>query len=191
MDRQIDIQDLFQKKVSREEMRLQVYDKVLERVHKRIKLAASVDGGGTFTTFTLPEVMIGQPLFNASQCRSYVVTSLAKNGFRVKYTHPNFLMISWDHLRSQYEKATEVISREQQELIDKKNQILQDKAREEEERLNRAYMEQRRTFGGMNGVSTNLNPETRTPAETRRLVRAAEDYVPSGQLRDVYFNRKN
>lgn len=190
MDRQIDIQDLFQKKVSREEMRLQVYDKVLERVHKRIKLAASVDGGSTFSTFTLPEVMIGQPLFNATQCRSYVVTSLVKNGFRVKYTHPNFLMISWDHLRSQYEKATEVISREQQDLLDKQNQVLQDKARQEEERLNRAYMEQRRGVGNVGNVG-NVGVEPRTPAETRRLVRAAEDYVPSGQLRDVYFNRKN
>jgi ElaB/YqjD/DUF883 family membrane-anchored ribosome-binding protein len=188
MERQIDIQDLFQKKVSREEMRLKVYDTVLERVHKRIKMAASVDGGATFTTFTLPEVMIGQPLFNATQCRSYIITSLVKNGFRVKYTHPNFLMISWDHLRTQYEKATEVISREQQELIDKQNQLLQEKARAEEERLNRAYMEQRRIQGSGSGIDTG---SSRTPAETRRLVRAAEEYVPSGQLRDIYFNRKN
>jgi len=188
MDRQIDIQDLFQKKVSREEMRLQVYDKVLERVHKRIKMAASVDGGSTFTTFTLPEVMIGQPLFNATQCRSYVVTSLVKNGFRVKYTHPNFLMISWDHLRSQYERANEVITKEQQELIDQQNQIIQQKAREEEERLNRAYMENRQQMGGGSGLAP---PNTGNPGDTRRLVRAAEDYVPSGQLRDIYFNRRN
>lgn len=185
MDRQIDIQDLFQKKVSREEMRLQVYDKVLERVHKRIKMAASVDGGSTFTTFTLPEVMIGQPLFNASQCRSYIVTSLVKNGFRVKYTHPNFLMISWDHLRPQYERANEVITREQQELKDQQNQIIQKKVKDEEERLTRTYMENRGNNGTL-GTIDNTNP-----GETRRLTRAAEDYVPSGQLRDIYFNRRN
>lgn len=188
MDRQIDIQDLFQKKVSREEMRIQVYDTVLERVHKRIKMAASVDGGSTFTTFTLPEVMIGQPLFNSSQCRSYVVTSLVKNGFRVKYTHPNFLMISWDHLRSQYERANEIITKEQQDLIDQQNQIIQQKAREEEERLNRAYLENRKNIGGDSRLGT---VDSSNPGETRRLVRAAEDYVPSGQLRDIYFNRKN
>lgn len=162
-------------------MRLQVYDKVLERVHKRIQIVASVDGGSTFTTFALPEVMIGQPLFNAPQCRSYVMTSLVKNGFRVKYTHPNFLMISWDHLRTQYEKATDVIVREQNELIGKHNQIIYEKTKEEQERTNREFMTQRQQLG--------MTPDT--PAETRKLVRAAEDYIPSGKLRDVYFNQRN
>lgn len=163
-------------------MRLQVYDTILERVHKRIRTAASVDGGGTFTTFTLPEVMIGQPLFNAEQCRSYVVTSLVKNGFKVKYTHPNFLMISWDHLRSQYERASEVITKEQNELVDKHNQMIQESAKAEEERANREYMEQRQR--------SMTNSRHQDPSDTRRLVRAAEDYVPSGQLRDIYFNRR-
>lgn len=187
MDRQIDIQSLFEKKVSREEMRLKVYDKVLEKVHKRIKLAASVDGGSTFTTYTLPEVMIGQPLFNAEQCRSYIVTSLTKNGFRIKYTHPNFLMISWDHLRKEYETASRVIKTEQNELIDKHNQIIQDRERKKEEKLNHDYMMSRQR---QQASASSSDPATESPAETRRLVRAAEDYVPSNQLRDVYFNRR-
>jgi len=186
MERQIDIQSLFEKKVSREEMRLKVYDKVLEKVHKRIKLAASVDGGSTFTTYTLPEVMIGQPLFNAEQCRSYIVTSLTKNGFKIKYTHPNFLMISWDHLRKEYETASKVIKSEQNELIMRHNQVIQNKEREEEERINHEYMMSRQRQQSM----TSQPAQETSPAETRRLVRAAEDYVPSSQLRDVYFNRR-
>jgi hypothetical protein len=195
MDRQIDIAELFQKKVSREEMRLNVYDTVLERVHRKIKLVAGVDGGSTFITYVLPEVMIGQPLFNASQCRSYIITSLVKNGFQVKYTHPNLLMISWEHLREKYEKASHVIEEEQQNLIQQHNQKLLQQQKEEEERLNREYMEkhqQIRNFGGTGerDPSRRVTFANDTGADTRRLVRAAEDYVPTGQLRNIYFNRR-
>lgn len=184
MERQLDMHALFRRKVTQEEQKLRVYDSVLENVHERIQQTASAaEGDFTFTTFILPEVMIGQPLFNKEQCRSYIMTSLVKNGFRVKYTHPNFLMISWEHLRSQYDRANEVITKEQQELIEKENLRLQEEARKQEERLNRAYLEQNRRIAS--------DPRNHDPAETRRLVRAADDYIPSSKLRDVYFSRQN
>lgn len=179
MDRQIDIQELFQKKVEREEMRLAVYDTILERVHRRIRLVASQDGGMTFATFLLPEVMIGQPLFKSDQCRSFVITSLVKNGFRVRYTHPNLLFISWEHMRPEFEKAEKVISEEQKVLTDKAYAEAAEQALvAQQEHSRRLTMRESNTREG------------REKARARELVKATEDYVPSAQLRNIYFQKR-
>jgi hypothetical protein len=187
MQRQIDINDLFEKKVRREEMRLSVYDTILERVHKRIKQVASEDGGTTFLAYVLPEVMIGQPLFNAEQCRSFVVTSLVKNGFRVQYTHPNLIMISWDHLREKYEKAKHVIEEEQKTLIESHNRLLLEDYKTKEKETNERHMI--RHFNMMREEESTLNNVA--SSDKRRLLRATEEYIPSAQLRNVFFQTKD
>jgi len=189
MNRQLDITELFQKKVQREEMRLSVYDTILERVHKRIKLVASQDGGLTFTTFVLPEVMIGQPLFNAEQCRSFVITSLVKNGFRVRYNHPNLLLISWEHLRPEYEMASKVITEAQKTLLDEAHA----KAIEEQRKLQEEY-DARVSAAALTGAGTGAGARrygSKDPSKSRELLRSTEDYIPSSQLRDIYFNRRS
>lgn len=186
MDRQIDINDLFQKKVQREEMRLSVYDTILERVHRRIKLAASQDGGLTFSTFILPEVMIGQPLFNAEQCRSFVMTSLVKNGFRVRYNHPNLLLISWEHLKSDFERADKVIKEEQKLLLDESLA----KAAEEQRRLQEEY--DKRVMMSNDRQNEYERSMSRTNnSRAREIIKSTEDYIPSMQLRNIYFNKQN
>lgn len=179
MDRQIDIQELFQKKVQREEMRLSVYDTILQRVHKRIQLVASQDGGTTFTTFILPEVMIGQPLFKCDQCRSFVLTSLVKNGFKVRYTHPNLLFISWEHMRPEFEKAEMVIKEEQKVLTDKAHAEAAEQA-----------LKVRKEYEDRVAVRELNTHEGRAKSRARDIVKATEDYIPSAQLRNIYFNKR-
>lgn len=182
MDRQIDIQELFSKKVQREEMRLNVYDTILERVHKRIRLVAAQDGGMTFATYVLPEVMIGQPLFKADQCRSFVITSLVKNGFKVRYTHPNLLFISWEHMRQDYERAHQIITQEQKMITDKAQSEAADKAlRSHQEYKRRLEMRQPIPHESSSSVPS---------APARDIIRATEDYIPSTQLRNIYFNKR-
>jgi hypothetical protein len=188
MQRQIDINDLFEKKVRREEMRLSVYDTILERVHRRIKQVASEDGGTTFLAYVLPEVMIGQPLFNAEQCRSFVVTSLVKNGFRVQYTHPNLIMISWDHLREKYEKAKHVIEEEQKTLIETHNKLLLEDSKKKESEVNERHMI--RHFSMMRDeAAAASSTDMVATSDKRRLLRATEEYIPSTQLRNVFFQK--
>jgi hypothetical protein len=185
MQRQIDINDLFEKKVRREEMRLSVYDTILERVHRRIKQVASEDGGTTFLAYILPEVMIGQPLFNAEQCRSFVVTSLVKNGFRVQYTHPNLIMISWDHLREKYEKAKHVIEEEQKTLIETHNKLLLEDSKKKESEVNERHM-----IRHFNTMRSDVEAtDMVASSDKRRLLRATEEYIPSTQLRNVFFQK--
>ena len=42
-------------------------------------------------------MMIGVPKFDQSICIAYIIEKLETNGFRVRYTHPNLLFISWKH----------------------------------------------------------------------------------------------
>ena len=183
MNRQLDITELFQKKVQREEMRISVYDTILERIHRRIKHVASQDGGLTFTTFVLPEVMIGQPLFNAEQCRSFVITSLVKNGLHVRYNHPNLLLISWEHLRPEYEMASKVITEEQKKLLADAHA----KAIEEERRRQEEYDAR---VAASKAVAPSYGSRG-DPAKTRELLRATEDYVPNSHLKEIYFNKRD
>jgi len=46
--------------------------------------------------------MIGVPKYDIAICISYVIEKLQDNGFNVRYTHPNLLLISWNHWVPQY-----------------------------------------------------------------------------------------
>ena len=53
--------------------------------------------------------MIGIPKYNNADCIAYLINKLKKNGFIVKYTHPNMLFISWknwipDYVRQEIKK---------------------------------------------------------------------------------------
>jgi hypothetical protein len=188
MNRQIDIHELFQEKVRREETRLAVYDSILEKVHNRIKMVARHDGGYTFSFYVLPEVMIGQPLFNADQCRSFVVTSLVKNGFRVKYFHPNLLMISWAHMAPEYETSRKVIEEEQTQLITQTRLKKHEEEKEMTARIEQRQIEYERM------LQSQLQAQLEEARKKRKMVQGEfmkdpEEYVPSQTLRNIYFNK--
>ena len=55
-----------------------------------------------FTFFLLPEFILGVPRYDMAECTSFVMEKLIDNGFMVKYTHPNLLVISWIHLKERF-----------------------------------------------------------------------------------------
>jgi hypothetical protein len=59
----------------------------------------------------MPEVLVGFPNYNLSDCLVFIVDSLESNGFLTRYIHPNLLFISWNHwvpkyVREEYKKKT-------------------------------------------------------------------------------------
>jgi hypothetical protein len=59
----------------------------------------------------MPEILVGFPNYNLSECLVFVVDSLETNGFLTRYIHPNLLFISWNHwipkyVRDEYKKKT-------------------------------------------------------------------------------------
>ena len=118
----MNMDDLYERKHQSDLLKLKTYKMVLSRIHTRIKVTSRQHNNDQFCWFAIPEVILGAPKYDAPSCIASVVEQLKGNGFRVKYTHPNLLFISWQHyipgyVRSEYKKQTGItIDGEGQEI---------------------------------------------------------------------------
>lgn len=93
----INLDELFELKQQRDLKTLEIYKKILARIHNKIKLTSRQKQSDQFTWFVVPEVIMGIPKYDNADCIAYLVAQLKENGFVVKYYHPNLILISWQH----------------------------------------------------------------------------------------------
>ena len=93
----INLDDLFEIKQQRDLKTLEIYKRILARIHNKIKLTSRQKNGDQFTWFIVPEVIMGIPKYDNADCIGYLVAQLKENGFIVTYYHPNLILISWQH----------------------------------------------------------------------------------------------
>lgn len=110
----LNIDELYEKKRQYDLNKLALFNKILNRVHVRIKTTSRQKIDEQFCWFVVPEVMIGVPRYDQGACIAYIIDKLKSNGFNVKYIHPNTLFISWMHwvpsyVRSELKKKTGII----------------------------------------------------------------------------------
>ena len=110
----INLDDLYEKKKVHDIQTTNNYNKILNRVHSKIKTTARVQLKEQHCWFLVPEMMLGVPKYNQATCISYIIDKLQTNGFIVRYTHPNMLFISWSHwvpayVRDEIKKKTGVV----------------------------------------------------------------------------------
>jgi len=84
--------------------RLKTYQKILSRAHKKIKITSRQKHNDHFCFFLVPEFLVGIPTYDIFTCITYLIDQLTKNGFEVKYTHPNLIFISWKHYIPLYQR---------------------------------------------------------------------------------------
>jgi hypothetical protein len=75
--------------------KLEIYEKILNRIYNRIDIASNVDN--TLCVFDIPEYIYGFPIYNIPACADYLTRKLIHNGFHVKFIKPNILYISWKY----------------------------------------------------------------------------------------------
>jgi len=92
----LNIYELHKKRTAREKNRLSYYKRILHKCYHRIVTVS--ENCGTNCMYKVPEFVVGMPIYNGLECVKFVVRALKKNGFYVKYTHPNLLFISWDKI---------------------------------------------------------------------------------------------
>ena len=107
----INIDELYEKKQQRDLNTLSTYNKILNRIHNKIKYISKQTITEKFCWYIIPEVVLGVPKFDHTSCTAYIIHKLRENGFIVKYTHPNLLFISWNHwvptyVRNEIKKKT-------------------------------------------------------------------------------------
>jgi hypothetical protein len=163
----INIDDLYEKKRQLDVSKLELFQKILNRIHVRIKTTARQNIDDKFCWFVVPEVIIGIPKYDQAACIAYIMDTLQTNGFQIRYFHPNTIFISWNHwvpsyVRTEIKKKTGIVINEYGEKI-KDNK---EEEKEEEEVGN--LVDQRNT-----DIQQLKNSKKYTPINS---------YKPSGKL---------
>jgi len=107
----INLDELYQKKQEQDKNKLFTYNKILTRIHEKIKLTSRQKCNQQFCWFVVPEIILGVANYDHAGCIAYLVDKLQENKFMVRYTHPNLLLISWHHyvpnyVRNEFKKKT-------------------------------------------------------------------------------------
>jgi|APGre2960657423_1045063.scaffolds.fasta_scaffold230100_1 hypothetical protein len=161
----INIDDLYEKKRQVDQNKLELFKKILNRIHVRIKTTAKQNIHEKFCWFVVPEIIIGIPKYDQAGCIAYLSNTLQENGFNVRYFHPNTLFICWDHwvpsyVRTEIKKKTGVQVNEYGKIIEEKG---------EEDEGEGGQSEQ----PGSNSIQQIKNSKKYTPINS---------YKPSGKL---------
>jgi len=153
----INIDDLYEKNHIKDIKQLSIFQKILNRVHKRIN-TISRQNHDKYTWYQIPEFIFGESVYDKGHCIAFIVAKLEENGFKVQYIQPNILFISWEHwvpsyVRENIKKKTGIIVNEFGDVIEN----IHTKKEDEDEPIN-----------------TN-NTNKKTYASTR-------EYKPTGKL---------
>lgn len=163
----INIDDLYEKNQRRDLKQLSIFNKILNRIHKRITTTGRTKTNEKHIWFTVPEYIFGEPVYDKSECIAYIVTKLEDNGFHVRYMHPNTLFVSWmnwvpAYVRNEIKKKTGNVVDPFGNLVKKKD------ADEEDDDINSGMLN-----GGKAGGPVQKDGKQYTPID---------QYKPSGNL---------
>jgi len=123
----LNIDELYEKKRQYDLNKLNLFNKILNRIHVRIRTTSRQRLDEQFCWFVVPEIIIGVPKYDQASCIAYLLDRLKTNGFNVRYIHPNTLFISWMHwvpsyVRTELKKKTGIVVNEYgQKIIDEQS----------------------------------------------------------------------
>jgi hypothetical protein len=127
----VNIDDLYDKSQQRDLKQLSIFNKLLNRVHKRITTTAQNKRNEKHIWFLVPEFIFGEPIYDQGECIAYLVVKLEENGFYVRYIHPNTLFVSWNnwvpsYVRNEIKKKTGIVLDEKGNIIKKEEEFEND-----------------------------------------------------------------
>jgi hypothetical protein len=120
----INIDDLYERQQKKDLKQVTIFNKILNRIHNKIRITARGRNGEKFIWFTVPEYIFGEPVYQQSDCIAYLVDKLEDNKFHIRYMHPNSLFVSWAHfvpsyVRSEIKKKMGIIVDENGNVVEK------------------------------------------------------------------------
>ncbi len=123
----LNIDELYERKRHHDVMKLELFNKMLNNVHKRIKLTSRQKIDNQMCWYLVPETILGVPKYDQAACIAFLMDKLKTNGFNVRYIHPNLLFISWMHwvpgyIRSEFKKKTGISINEYGQKIEEKDE---------------------------------------------------------------------
>lgn len=91
---QLNIKDLYSSAKKTELEKYKIFDEILTKCHKKIKLNA--DNKKTECIFQIPPFVFGKPLYDINELQDYILKSLKMNGFGIKKIMEYHIFISWN-----------------------------------------------------------------------------------------------
>lgn len=163
----VNIDELYDKSQRRDLKQVSVFNKILNRIHSRIKGTTRTQKKDTHIWFTVPEYIFGEPVYNQGDCIGYLVVKLEENGFHVKYMHPNTLFVSWGNWIPSYVRSE--IKKKTGKVLDEKGNVIRDLNLEKDEEDD-----------DMN--SKLFNDKNNTLQKGQKEYTSVKDYKPTGNL---------
>lgn len=148
----VNIDDLYEKNMKRNLKQLSIFNKILNRIHRRIQLSSRTTRNDKYIWSLVPEFIFGESTYDQGDCIAYVVGKLVDNGFHVRYIHPNTLFISWEnwiplYMRNEIKKKTG-------KTINEKGQVIETKDSSQNEQEESSMTPDERLLSNENVVKT-------------------------------------
>ena len=128
-EQKINIDDLYEKEKQRDLKQVSIFNKILNRIHHRIKITGRSTKPDKYIWFTVPEYIFGEPVYDKGECIGYIISKLEENGFHIQYMHPNTLFVSWENWVPSYVRNE--IKKKRGVVIDEKGNVLETKSEKE------------------------------------------------------------
>lgn len=165
----LNMDELFEKKKQRDLDQLNIYNKVLNRIHVKIKTISRQKTDEQHCWYIVPEVIMGVPRYDQGSCIAYVVDKLEINGFSVKYIHPNLLFICWkywvpSYVRDQLKKKTGL-------KVDEFGKPIQEKGQENDDQIPKLLTNKMTNSLQAQGVQ-----------QDKKVYNSTKNYKPTGKL---------
>ncbi len=164
----LNMDELYIKKQQQDMNILNNYNKILVRIHNKIKYISNQLVNEQCCWYIMPEMMIGIPKYDVKDCTAYVIEKLRDNGFVIRYTHPNLLFISWKHWVPSYVRSE--IKKKTGQQVDEYGNIV-NKNKEDDSREN---------------INLILNNNKNKSEKLKNDYKDIKSYNPSGNL--IYSN---
>ena len=182
--KKINLEELYDKKKTYDLSKLSVYNKILNRIHEKIKITSRQKVDTQFCWYVIPEIILGVASYDRASCISYILEELTNNGFVVRYTHPNLIFISWKHyipsyVRTEFKKKTGIIIDEHGNRVDELdeygNPVPPSQAMHTPLSGN--------TLDPFNmGLTRKINSKNPTDTANKKEFKPINDYKPTGNL---------
>ena len=62
-------------------------------IEKKIILASAANY--YYCWYSIPEFIIGLPMYSLIECKEYIENKLKKNGFKIEFFEPNIILVTW------------------------------------------------------------------------------------------------
>ena len=165
----LNMDELFEKKQQRDLEQLSIYNKVLNRIHVKIKTVSRQKTDEQHCWYIVPEVIMGVPRYDQGSCIAYVIDKLETNGFSIKYIHPNVIFICWkywvpSYVRDQLKKKTGL-------KVDEFGKPIQEKGQANDDQIPKL----------LTNKMTN-NQQGEIVQQEKKVYNSTKNYKPTGKL---------